>query len=129
MDDPQQTIYTDFQLTKQVIWEATYKYAYHFSLYEMEYLRGNKDYIVYVSGMNRYFRMFYFFTDSKYNKFNRELGENNINQIRELIKKRTRTYEDYIFIAKFMADFGEKTGIMDISKEKEDAGTSFGEFS
>ncbi len=111
-----QVIFTDTYKTKEVIWEAYYGYITHNKDYKMSDLIIDP---IVILGLNKYAHFVYDEIVDFFEKFEKELGKEEIAKVEAIIKRNKFTSEDYTTLRRFYAKFMLKTGIRNILKDKE----------
>lgn len=118
-------IYTNKERTEMHFAIAENGYLEHYTVYNM-YVKGIKKIrpLENISGMIRYSEYFYLVANDFFDDFKKDIGEEDINKFKSIMSQENKGFEDYRFIAFFIEKFGKKTGMRNISRDKDNINES-----
>lgn len=122
-DENDKFIYTDSYRTKDIIWEAYSGFIEHYNNHVMMLSMQRIDPIT-LAGMTRYANYFYEETEWFYGKFEKELGKDQIKEIKQIMDNSPIRKSEYSILRRFFGKFMNISGIKNIIKDVDDAGDS-----
>ncbi|HUC78996.1 MAG TPA: hypothetical protein VMQ58_02020 [Candidatus Saccharimonadales bacterium] len=126
MEEKEKIIYTSRERTEKHFEIAENGYLEHYTVYNMFMRAFNKpkENTDSLAGMIRYSEYFYLVANDFFEDFEKEIGKENIERFKKIMNSNDKQYDDFRFIAFFIEMFGKKTGMRNISRDKDNINES-----